>query len=283
MGGSLAGFRQLALGWTGATAEDGAVRCAHQRDGTAACGRPMRGDSGFGAQFGGYRYMYLCPVGHTAYLRLDEEGRPVALCETHHEDMPCLSCADPQMPRDGLRRGAVMDGTRRYRYHLWREWASPARARVLFVLLNPSVADGHRDDATTLKCLTYARRWGYDAMDIANLFAYRATHPEEIVALADPVGLENDRWLDDLAGRAQRVVLGWGAWGRLRDRGRVIGERLARWNPTCLGITGVGQPCHPLYLPGNRDPKAFDWTRITDLKRRGKARRERARNAGGAA
>ena len=78
-----------------------------------------------------------------------------------------------------------------YRYTLTRVW-SLERGLVLFVGLNPSTADAERDDPTVRRCVGYARRWGFGGVLVANLFAYRATDPRDLLAVSYPIGPRND-------------------------------------------------------------------------------------------
>lgn len=76
-------------------------------------------------------------------------------------------------------RTATFCRRRIYRYTLWRRWSDGARY-VNFICLNPSTADERTDDPTVRKCVKFARSWGYDALCITNLFAYRATDPQTL-------------------------------------------------------------------------------------------------------
>src|SRR5271165_6802401 len=62
-------------------------------------------------------------------------------------------------------------------------------------MLNPSKADEATDDPTIRRCIGFARSWGFGSLAVGNLFAYRATYPDELCASPDPVGSENDYWL----------------------------------------------------------------------------------------
>jgi hypothetical protein len=151
--------------------------------------------------------------------------------------------------------GAVLDATGAYRYRLWRRWgAGPA---VVFVLLNPSSADANRDDPTLRRCAAFARRWGYPAVEVVNLFGYRGADPRCLRAVADPVGPANDGHLRRAARAAGLVVAGWGTHGRLHGRDGVVGAWLAAAVPerlACLGTTASGLPRHPLRVPGSALP-----------------------------
>ncbi|MEX0783040.1 MAG: DUF1643 domain-containing protein [Dehalococcoidia bacterium] len=147
--------------------------------------------------------------------------------------------------------GATFDATRAYRYHLWREW-DPGLPAVTFVMLNPSTAGAARDDPTIRRCLGFARSWGYGGLKVVNLFAFRATSPRELFAAADPLGPENSRWLDQATARRGHLLLAWGNHGT-RAPGETVRE-LTNARASCLGLTRLGQPLHPLYVPAGRRP-----------------------------
>ena len=69
---------------------------------------------------------------------------------------------------------AGFSADRRYRYWLTRRWGSgPA---LMFVSLNPSNADERHDDPTTRRDMRFARRLGYDAMTLLNLYKCAKLH-----------------------------------------------------------------------------------------------------------
>jgi hypothetical protein len=150
---------------------------------------------------------------------------------------------------------AILSSDRKYRYVLTRRWSSalfgPVRYCV-FCLLNPSTAAETADDPTVRKCVGFAKRWGFGGCDIVNLFAWRATDPNELYRTDERVGAENDRWLLETARKSELFIAGWGNHGCLVQRSRdVIAMLQAAGIPLqCFGITknGLGEPKHPLYL-----------------------------------
>jgi hypothetical protein len=124
---------------------------------------------------------------------------------------------------------------------------------LVFICLNPSTADAVTDDPTLIRCMGYARDWGFGGVITANLFAWRATDPRELRLAADPIGPYNDRWLRRLTRTAPRVVAAWGNGGEYLDRANTVRRRIH--GLYCLRLTSRDQPAHPLYLP--RDLKAF--------------------------
>lgn len=168
-----------------------------------------------------------------------------------------------------LRKDAILDPTGRYRYALSREWTQDAR-RVVFIMLNPSTADHTIDDPTIRRCIDFARRWGYGGLEVVNLFALRATNPADLKVAKDPVGPDNNYYIEDVLRRVKakggRVVLAWGAQGTYMGRDAVVLKILNNAQVTSyhLGQTKKGMPRHPLYLPANSPVIEFGtWNRST--------------------
>ncbi len=126
----------------------------------------------------------------------------------------------------------------------------------MFVGLNPSTADETEDDPTLRRCMNFSRSWGYGGVCMANLFAFRATDPADMMAAPDPVGARNDRWLTRLARESGIVIAAWGNGGAYRGRSSEFVGRLAGLHYLKLNVSG--EPAHPLYL--GRHLKPQPWT-----------------------
>lgn len=146
-------------------------------------------------------------------------------------------------------RGAELSECGHYRYSLWRIWDT-SKPPVLFIGLNPSTADATTDDPTIRRCIRFASDWGAGGLMMGNLFAYRATAPDDMKAQSDPIGPDNNRHLLRLARRSHPVVCAWGADGDWLERWMEVAKLLGRddIHPWCLGLTKSGQPRHPLYI-----------------------------------
>lgn len=153
-----------------------------------------------------------------------------------------------------MKRAAAISECRKYRWSLVRIW-DHSLPRVLFIMLNPSIADGTEDDPTIRRCIDFAMQWGYGSMAVGNLFGYRATDPSELLTAKDPVGIDNQRYVLNLLGNCDEVILAWGDRAKRLNEKRVILGVLKRWQKAtgkhamCLGVTKDGNPKHPLYLP----------------------------------
>lgn len=121
-------------------------------------------------------------------------------------------------------------------------------------MLNPSRADAIQDDPTIRRCVSFARTWGYGGLEVVNLFAYCTAHPIELTRVTDPIGSENDVYLQSLSQRVDRIVLAWGNGGALAGRDQAVIALLPHDRLCCLGRTKIGQPRHPLYLPRDLRP-----------------------------
>lgn len=157
---------------------------------------------------------------------------------------------------DPERSQALFDPSHRYRYWLSRMW-DPRLLTVNFIMLNPSTADQYQLDPTVTRCLHYARRWGFGAFIVTNLFAYRSTDPKALYTLDDPVGTENDAYLWKAAAQASLRVVAWGTHGALKGRHEAVLALLADYPLTALGLTQAGFPKHPLYLRGDAVPVPY--------------------------
>ncbi len=173
---------------------------------------------------------------------------------------------------------AAFSACGQYRWWLERVW-EPAAPRLIFIGLNPSRADGRRDDATLRRLLGFGRRWGYGSLEVLNLFSRISPSPALLRRAADPVGAETDAWICArlLAHPQAPVWLGWGNQGVWRGRHRALLALLAQGGcppggaghperPSyVLGLTACGQPRHPLYVPADVAPQPVVWHNLEGL------------------
>lgn len=85
-----------------------------------------------------------------------------------------------------------------------------------------------------------------------NSLTYRISNPKKLHLVKDPVGKDNDRYIQQAVSVAKVVVLAWGNAGSLNDRNQTVLKQLANFsNLYCLEITKKGHPRHPLYIRSN--------------------------------
>jgi hypothetical protein len=159
-----------------------------------------------------------------------------------------------------MQSDAYISSDGQYRYWLSRRWGGGSL--LPFIMLNPSTADASENDPTIRRCIKFAEREHYSGILVVNLWAYRATNPNELKSVRDPVGPENEYWVKRVLegprlGVKTPVVCAWGARGMLR---REFENKYARGTEAqllCLGMTGYGYPKHPLYLAGDTPLEPF--------------------------
>ena len=151
---------------------------------------------------------------------------------------------------------AFLSEDRRYRYALWRTLGAGSNY-VMFIGLNPSTADETNDDPTIRRCINFAKDWGYDALCMCNLFAFRATLPKDMIAARDPVGPMNDGVIRFLSANASMVVAAWGVYGRHINRDNDVMNLIE--NAHYLKLNSDGTPSHPLYLPKISTPIPYNY------------------------
>lgn len=153
---------------------------------------------------------------------------------------------------------AHFSGCSRYRHWLLRELSGQVdrlRTVCLWIMLNPSTADCTINDPTIKRCMGFTAQWGYDDMEVVNLFDYRATDPKMLLTHASEVLSEaNDVYIRTRAASADRIVCAWGSHKFAFNRSQEVLRSLRPFYSTkmvCLGRTVSGAPKHPLYLKGS--------------------------------
>lgn len=155
-----------------------------------------------------------------------------------------------------MKRVCEFSPCRKWRYTLWREWEPLLNDKALMVVgLNPSTADEVEDDPTIRRCIDFAKRWGFGALCMTNIFAWRDTLPENMKAAADPVGKDNDRWLKACAKESGMILAAWGKHGSHIGRAAHVLNLLPQVH--CLATNDDNSPRHPLYVAKATKPVLY--------------------------
>lgn len=143
---------------------------------------------------------------------------------------------------------AVFSRCLTYRYLLTRVLRD-GPSTLLFIMCNPSTADGTTDDPTIRRCLGFARDLQFDRLHVVNLWAIRSTAPQA-VRLPNAVGSHNDLIIRAQIKLAHTIVCAWSDWGATHGRDQQVRSIAQSCGRTlhCLGLTKSGNPRHPLYL-----------------------------------
>jgi len=127
-------------------------------------------------------------------------------------------------------------------------------------MMNPSTADHTKNDPTILKIIRYSKKWGYGAVLVLNIYAFRTSRPENLPqVMKDAVGKANDWWIRTIFEFAVRknipVVCAWGV--KHKERGcqvRVAADE-AGLRLMCLELALNAEPKHPRFLSEDLRPR----------------------------
>ncbi len=163
----------------------------------------------------------------------------------------------------------VPDHYSEYRYLLGTRGKHP----LVCIGINPSTAIPDRLDNTLKSAERIALHNGYDSFVMFNVYAQRATDPDDMEREMNPVlHAENMKAFSWLLAQFPAVPDLWAAWGAIIEKrsylpGCVldmasIGQRFgARWF-TAGPRSKAGHPHHPLYL--KKDSSLDPFTDLTD-------------------
>jgi hypothetical protein len=127
--------------------------------------------------------------------------------------------------------------------------------RMVVCMLNPSTADEHKDDPTIRRVIGFATRERCRVLEILNLYALCTTDPCKLLNHPDPVGPDNDQWIQNAVASEALIVVAWGSFSydrldRTGARAARVLDLLATQGPVYAWDTTLeGYPRHPLYLP----------------------------------
>ena len=96
-------------------------------------------------------------------------------------------------------------------------------------------------------------------MEVVNLFAYKATYVDDMLAAPDPIGPDNDKAIVQALDTAGLVICAWGNLGGHLGRSRQVLAMIRNcgYLPKHLGLNKTGEPKHPLYLSYKVTPTPF--------------------------
>lgn len=141
--------------------------------------------------------------------------------------------------------GAIFSSCLRYRHLLWRKGYNP----LVFVMLNPSIANAHENDHTLRSCLRIAKHNRFDGVVVANLHDLISTDAKVIKTHTNTTSILANHYIEEAAHIGSFVVCAWGNGGVIRRRGEYVRHMLRGMGVQmkCFNITKLDQPEHPLY------------------------------------
>jgi hypothetical protein len=175
---------------------------------------------------------------------------------------------------DGVHGDAMFAGPDEcYRLILTRKWVNLFNSStrlpsnfVLWICMNPSVADASVDDPTMNRVIDFSMGWGFDGLAMMNVCDYRATKPEALLVPGIvPCSKGNMPLIRNTAKEARKVVCAWGNLHRnLVPFAVDVETALRRDGHTlwCLGLNQGGSPKHPGRIAGDTPLIEFKELRV---------------------
>lgn len=173
-----------------------------------------------------------------------------------------------RMPVEPIVRAAEVDGPLRWTAR--RSWGHGPS--VLWCGLNPSKADGKKDDPTMKRMIGFSYRWGFGSMVVVNWSPFITPDPKKLrdwlkTHESTEIMLANRLRVRDEIMKVDACVAAWGAGLSHDDIQSFMfdlvftgGEIVINWK--CLGVTELGAPKHPLARGRHRLPDntmLVDW------------------------
>ena len=141
-------------------------------------------------------------------------------------------------------RGAEFSIDKKERYSLSREW-DKSKNKILYIMLNPSLADDKNDDPTIRRLINFTKKFNYGGFLVGNIFTKITPNPKEIDK-SKGMSDKNFEKLLNLINKVDKIVY---AWGNSIEEPQHLKELIL--SPKCFGKNLNGTPKHPLYLPKN--------------------------------
>ena len=139
-------------------------------------------------------------------------------------------------------REAEFSIDKKERYSLNREW-DKSKNKILYIMLNPSLADDKNDDPTIRRLINFTKKFNYGGFLVGNIFTTITPNPKELDK-SKGMSDKNFEELIKLINKVDQIVYAWGS--------SIEGPQLLKklvLSPKCFGKNVNGTPKHPLYLP----------------------------------
>ena len=141
-------------------------------------------------------------------------------------------------------REAEFSIDKKERYSLKREW-DKSKNKILYIMLNPSLADDKNDDPTIRRLINFTKKFNYGGFLVGNIFTTITPNPKELDK-SKGMSDKNFEELIKLINKVDQIVY---AWGSSIEEPQLLKKLVL--SPKCFGKNFNGTPKHPLYLPKN--------------------------------
>ena len=148
---------------------------------------------------------------------------------------------------------------------------------MIFIGLNPSLADSSYIDNTTRKIIKICKNNNYGNLKIINLFALISKKPDQLLIHRKPIGYLNNKFINKSLSywsenKDCHLWLGWGNNGIFFNRNNKILKKIMKsysikkdnfvnpLGPLFIKKTKKQNPIHPLYCSDNASLKAEQYS-----------------------
>lgn len=152
-----------------------------------------------------------------------------------------------------MTRRATFSTCRLFRYLLEHDFGGTGPV-ISLGMVNPSIADDEKNDATMTKVDGFAHRLGASKVIVWNKYALIDKDVRVLRRAPDPIGPDNNEYIAQAIRGADIHIVAWGPLSKLpkplRNRWREVEAVLMMSDakPMCWGTAQDGQPRHPLML-----------------------------------
>ena len=124
-------------------------------------------------------------------------------------------------------RRAEFSIDKKERYSLKREW-DKSKNKILYIMLNPSLADDKNDDPTIRRLISFTKKYNYGGFLVGNIFTTITPNPKEIDK-SKGISDKNFEKLLKLINKVDQIVY---AWGDNIEEPQLLKELVS--NPKCF-------------------------------------------------
>tara|TARA_E500000075_G_scaffold101789_1_gene93658 strand:- start:377 stop:829 length:453 start_codon:yes stop_codon:yes gene_type:complete len=139
-------------------------------------------------------------------------------------------------------REAKFCEAKKNRYFLKRKWNN-SKGLLLYIMLNPSLADEKKDDPTIRRLINFTKKFDYGGFLVGNIFTIITPNPKELDK-SKGMSDKNFEEIIKLVNKVDQIVY---AWGSSIEEPQLLKKIVL--SPKCFGKNLNGTPKHPLYLP----------------------------------
>lgn len=142
----------------------------------------------------------------------------------------------------------IVSKCKKYQYLSIFEWEEKLYSPLGVVGLNPSIIkNGKNSTISILKDL--AIKEGFDGLIVSNLYGYITPDPKVLKTIKDPVGKDNDAWINQMNNACEKIICIWGNSGDTYRKESIL--KNINKKAYTIGLTKSGNPRHVLHTKKN--------------------------------